>query len=175
MDLVVFLSSRVPISPHLADEKCPKEAALLVHVHSSGVGHSHKQPIAASKWEQPPLVGGVQRELGAPGPAGGSARLHQQDGNWVGAHLEGDRQVSGDTEVLCCICVIGICSNDITDQQTDCLASFMAFIECHKFVTDVTRTWLEKQRPLNSINTTWLENLQRKNPLTLTMKEKNPL
>lgn len=36
----------------------------------------------------------MQRELGAPGPAGGSARLHQQDGNRVGAHLVGGGEVS---------------------------------------------------------------------------------
>lgn len=83
-----------PASHRLADEKRPKEAASLVHVHSGGVGHSHKQPVAAAEREQPPLVGGVQGELGTPGPAGGPARLHQQDGNRVGAHLAGDGEVS---------------------------------------------------------------------------------
>lgn len=74
----------------LADEKRPKEAAFLVHVHGRGVGHSDKQAVAAAEREQPPLVGGVQRKLGAPRPARGSARLHQQDGDRVGAHLAGE-------------------------------------------------------------------------------------
>lgn len=78
-------------SSHLADQKRPKEAALLVHVHSGGVGHSHKESVAAPEREQPPLVGGMQGKLGSPRPAGGSACLHQQDGNWVGVHLVGDR------------------------------------------------------------------------------------
>lgn len=86
-------------SSHLADEKCSEEATLLVHVHSGGVGHSHKEAVAAPEWEQPPLVGGMQGKLGSPGPAGGSACLHQQDGNWVGVHLVGDRQVSLDVFV----------------------------------------------------------------------------
>lgn len=88
------------VSSSLADEKRPKEAAFLVHVHSGGVGHSHKQAVAAAEREQPPLVGGVQGELGAPGPAGGAARLHQQDRNRVGAHLVGDGRVS---EGVCCV------------------------------------------------------------------------
>lgn len=83
-----------PESDPLADEKRPEEAALLVHVHGGGVGHGDEQAVAAAQREQPPLVGGVQRELGAPGPAGGSARLHQQDGNRVGAHLVGGGEVS---------------------------------------------------------------------------------
>lgn len=47
-------------TPSLADEKRPKEAAPLVHVHGGGVGHRHKQAVAAAEREQPPLVGGVQ-------------------------------------------------------------------------------------------------------------------
>ncbi len=83
-----------PSSVCLADEKRPKEAAFLVHVHSRGVGHSDEQTIAAAEREQPPLVGRMQRKLGSSGPAGSSAGLHQQDGNWVGAHLTGEGQVS---------------------------------------------------------------------------------
>ncbi len=83
-----------PASARLADEKRPKEAAFLVHVHGRRVGHSDEQTVAAAEREQPPLVGGVQRKLGSPGPAGGSARLHQQDGNRVGAHLTGEGEVS---------------------------------------------------------------------------------
>lgn len=100
--LVRFLRSAIPSpGPHrLADEKRPKEAAFLVHVHGGGVGHSHKQAVVAAKREQPPLVGGVQGELGAAGPAGGSARLHQQDGNRVGAHLAGDGNMSEITVTL---------------------------------------------------------------------------
>lgn len=100
--LCVFMSktwsdlSAVLRSIHLADEKCPEEATLLVHVHSGGVGHSHEEAVAAPKREQPPLVGGVQGELGSPGPAGGLACLHQQDWNLVGVHLVADRQVSLD-------------------------------------------------------------------------------
>lgn len=85
-----------PRSTHLADEKRPKEAALLVHVHSGGVGHSHKEAVTAPEREQPPLVGGVQRELGSPGPAGGLACLHQQDWNLVGVQLVANRRVSLD-------------------------------------------------------------------------------
>lgn len=71
----------------LTDQKGAEEAAPLVHVHSGGVGHCHKEPVASTQRVQPPLVGGVQREVGVPGPAGGAARLHQQDGDGVGAHL----------------------------------------------------------------------------------------
>lgn len=71
----------------LTDEKRTKEAAPLVHVHGGGVGHRHKEPVTGAQWEQPPLVGRVQGEVGVPGPAGGAARLHQQDGDGVGAHL----------------------------------------------------------------------------------------
>lgn len=85
-----------PRSTHLADQERPKEAALLVHVHRGGVGHRHKEAVAAPEREQPPLVGGVQRELGSPGPAGGLACLHQQDWNLVGVHLSANRQVSLD-------------------------------------------------------------------------------
>ena len=89
-----MVSTELKISPDLTDEKRSKEAAFLIHVHSRGVGHRDKQAVAGAKREQPPLVGGVQRELGTPGPAGGSARLHQQDGNRVGAHLMGEGEVS---------------------------------------------------------------------------------
>lgn len=87
-------SGQSPAPHRLADEKRPEEAALLVHVHGGGVGHGHEQAVVAAQREQPPLVGGVQRELGAAGPAGGPARLHQQDGNRVGAHLVGDGNIS---------------------------------------------------------------------------------
>lgn len=93
-------ASASPAPHRLADEKRPEEAALLVHVHSGGVGHGHEQAVVAAQREQPPLVGGVQRELGAAGPAGGPARLHQQDGNRVGAHLVGDGNMSGITAAL---------------------------------------------------------------------------
>lgn len=76
----------------LADEKRPEKAAFLVHVHGGGVGHSDKQAVAGAQREQPPLVGRVQGELRAPGPAGGSARLHQQDGDLIGAHLEEEEE-----------------------------------------------------------------------------------
>lgn len=72
---------------HLTDEKGAKEAAPLVHVHSSGVGHCHKEPVARAQRVQSPLVGGVQGEVGVPGPAGSAAGLHQQDRDGVGAHL----------------------------------------------------------------------------------------
>lgn len=83
-----------PAPDTLADEESTKEAGLLVHVHSRRVGHCDKQAIAGAEREQPPLVGGVQGVLGAPGPAGGPACFHQQDGSWVGAHLLGEEQVS---------------------------------------------------------------------------------
>lgn len=86
----------------LTDEKRSEEAALLVHVHSRGVGHSHEQAVAGGEREQPPLVGGVQREVGTAGPAGGPAGLHQQDGNWVGVHLE-QRHRKPDKNTLCCM------------------------------------------------------------------------
>lgn len=67
----------------LTDQKSTEEAALLVHVHSGGVRHRDKHAVPAAEGEQTPLVGGVQRELGSTGPAGGPTRLHQQDGNRV--------------------------------------------------------------------------------------------
>lgn len=82
-----------PAAGRLADKKSTKEAALLVHVHSGGVRHSDKQVVPGAEREQTPLVGGVQRELGSTGPAGGPTRLHQQDGNRVGAHLVAEGEV----------------------------------------------------------------------------------
>lgn len=107
----MMVSTEVEISPDLADEKRSKEAAFLVHVHSRGVGHSDEQAVAGAEREQSPLVGRVERELGTPGPAGGSARLHQQDGNRVGAHLIGEGEVSERGEAF------GICSFQDVSQS----------------------------------------------------------
>ena len=52
-----------PTSYPLTDEKRPEEAAHLIHVHSRGVGHSHKQAVAGAEREQPSLVGGVERVI----------------------------------------------------------------------------------------------------------------
>lgn len=97
-----------PSSDCLADEKRPKETALFVHVHSGGVGHCDEQAVASAEREQPPLVSGVERKLGAPGPAGGSARLHQQDGNWVGAHLFIDVLQQGSPSVFRLLAVLAL-------------------------------------------------------------------
>lgn len=61
----------------LADEKSPKEASLLIHVNGRGVAHGDKQVVTGREREQPSLVGRVQGKLGGPGPAGGTACLHQ--------------------------------------------------------------------------------------------------
>ena len=73
----------------LADKESPEEAAFLVHVYGRGVANGDEEPVPRAEREQPPLVGGVQRELGTARPAGRPARLHQQDGIRVRVHLEG--------------------------------------------------------------------------------------
>lgn len=87
-----FLQSATAPPCVLADEEGPKEAALLIHVHGGGVGHGDKEAVSGVEGEEPPLVGRVQRKLRVPGPAGGPAGLHQQDGNRVAAHLRKARR-----------------------------------------------------------------------------------
>ena len=89
---LLWSTNDVDWTEQLTHKEGPKVAGPAVHHYSADVADSDEETVGGLQVGSAGLMQGEEPRLRAPGPTHTAGGLHQQDGDGVGAHLQGATQ-----------------------------------------------------------------------------------